>query len=114
ELKDILPWAEQCSPLVGAVGSGRYNAYFELGTISDTNKILLNSIQGAYKLNDDNIGEKPGYVFEVQNFKVNDSFIDPNTFGSEECNPFGNLYTPSTYSNSVKGLFSIPNVGAHV
>ena len=38
ELKTVLPWAENAMPSVGASGSGRYNAYDNTASISDTNR----------------------------------------------------------------------------
>ena len=38
ELKTILPWAENAMPVVGSIGSGRYNAHMEIGTISDSSR----------------------------------------------------------------------------
>ena len=39
DVKDILPWAECAMPLLGATGSGRYNALDKTGSISDSNRL---------------------------------------------------------------------------
>ena len=143
ELKTVLPWAENAMPSVGATGSGRYNAYDEVGTASDSNRnetIKPNThttdIDKKYKLNDEHVGEKPGKVYESHELWVSDAFTnteDPDSMNDEgggwpfedlavgerlnavnRPNKFAWNYRPNTYSNCAKGSFSIPNVGAHV
>lgn len=84
ELKQILPWAENAMPSVGASGSGRYNAYDHVGTISDSNRNETikphdheqTDIEKKYKLNDEHIGEKPGKVFESHGTWLHDAFTN--------------------------------------
>ena len=142
ELKTILPWAENAMPAVGAAGSGRYNAYEEIGTISDSNRYETidpnkheTDIEKKYKLNNEHIGEKPGKVYENHKTWVHDAFTNttnPDKMNDGDEYPFENLptgerlngvnrpnkyawsYRPNTYSNCAKGSFSIPNVGSHV
>ena len=124
KLKEILPWATCAAPLMGASGSGRYNAYEETGSVSDSSKLNTTTKStktqfSKYGLNDDGIGEKPARVYEVKELEVHDSFstaIDgisgagaPNII-----NKYSYQYKPSSYSNQPKGSFSIPNVGSHV
>lgn len=120
DLKNILPWAEYVAPTIGATGSGTYNASSNDVTISDSNtpenKICKSEQDAKFKnkrLNTDNTGEKPGKIYETKYGKINDAFIDTST-GLSKINPNAYNYTPSTYSNSAKGSFSIPNVGTHV
>lgn len=117
-LKNILPWAECAMPLVGATGSGRYNAHTEVGSISDTARPGTfepndTDVKTKYNLNDDNIGEKPGAKYEKYDLKLNDAFQDAKT-GVNRPNMLTYNYTPKTYSNKPKGVFSVPNVGSHV
>ena len=140
ELKNILPWAKNAMPMVGSTGSGRYNAYDETGTISDSNKNDTikpheheTEIAKKYKLNDEHIGESPGKVFESHSTWVHDAFTNTSNIdepgglmdglvdGSGDRlnsvnrpNIYAHNYQPKTYSNCAKGSFSIPNVGAHV
>ena len=120
ELKDLLPWAEYSGPLVGEISSGAYNAYDDNATTSDATYPF--SLSGSnytptapdLALNPDKMGEKPGSVFEKYSTKLVDAFTDTTTNKTNTINPNGTEYRPSTYSNAAKGLFAVPNVGAHV
>jgi len=125
DLKAVVPWAECASPLVGSIAPARYNAYSQTATISDSNKIDSSmptwSATGeeptgsdTYKLNDDGIGEKPARKYEHHDLKVADAFSDKNEVRFNNVNRFSYNYVPTSYSNSAKGSFSVPNVGAHV
>lgn len=139
ELKTVLPWAENSMPLIGATGSGKYNAHQKIGTISDSNRNETiqphkhqTDVQKKYKLNDEHIGESPGKVYESHPTWVKDAFTntvnpdDPEATLFDELKPgdrangvnrpnkHAHNYRPNTYSNLAKGSFSIPNVGSHV
>lgn len=140
ELKTILPWAKNALPVIGAVGSGRYNAHDTVGTISDSNRnetlkphAHQTDVEKKYKLNQEDIGESPGKLYESNNLLVHDAFTNTENPDKEgglvdqqnlppgdrlnsvnRPNVFAYNYKPSTYSNKAKGSFSIPNVGAHV
>jgi hypothetical protein len=119
DLKKILPWAECASPLVGENASGRFNASLISGSISDSSKnaSFANSATTAttqYSQNQDNIGEKPGNLFDINYFKLKDAFNNPSETNVNSVNKFSYNYTPDVYSNSAKGAFCIPSVGAHV
>lgn len=142
ELKTVLPWAENAMPSVGSTGSGRYNAHLDVGTISDSNRSETlkpgkhqTDVEKKYRLNDDDIGEKPGKVYESNDLLVGDAFtnldnpdvsqvIDEDIWANEPLgdklngvnrpNIYAFNYKPTTYSNCAKGSFSIPNVGSHV
>jgi len=119
-LKDSLPWAEYCAPLTGEIDTGTYNSYSDSATVSDA--AFPYSLSGTsfsnsytqYNLNNEKMGEKPGYVYEKYNIKVTDAFTDTATNKTNNVNQNGAQYRPSTYSNAAKGVFAIPNVGAHV
>ena len=98
ELKTVLPWAENSMPLIGATGSGRYNAHDHTGTISDSNRNETlrphaheqTDIEKKYKLNDEHIGESPGKVYESHNMWVKDAFTNtenPDKKDEFEWNP---------------------------
>lgn len=123
ELKEVLPWSEYCSPIMG--GNGSYNTYDDHFTISDSNVHEYRKIPKEepseeektkkYKLNSDNIGEKPSRIFEsMKETRPSDAFSNSGESFSNNYNQLGYNYSPSSYSNSSKGLFSIPNVGSHV
>jgi hypothetical protein len=117
ELKTKLKWAICASPLTGAMAPGRYNAYEEKATISDSNRnatLYPDAWNGPLSLNDDGIGEKPAHKYEHHSFKVADAFSDKNEVRFNNVNKFSYSYVPTSYSNSAKGSFSVPNVGAHV
>ena len=119
DLKEILPWAQCAAPLVGASGSGRYNAHLKTGTISDSARVEETDpkddfIKTKYSLNKDGIGEKPARVYEVDELRLNDAFSDTAANQTNKINKYSYNYTPNSYSNAAKGSFSIPNVGAHV
>jgi len=125
ELKVVVPWAECASPLVGSMAPARYNAYSQTATISDSNKKDSSmptwdaageepTGSDTYKLNDDGIGEKPARKYEHHDLKVADAFSNKNEVRFNNVNKFSYNYVPTSYSNSAKGSFSVPNVGAHV
>ena len=120
ELKETLQWAEYGAPLIGASSSGLYNAFYSTGSVSDaTYQFSLSgstasNIVPDLKLNDEKMGEKPGFVYEKYGTKLTDAFTDTATNNTNTINPNGANYRPSTYSNAAKGVFSVPNVGAHV
>ena len=117
DLKKILPWAEQASPIAGSIAPGRYNAYEQKATISDSNRLdtaYSEEIESKYKLNRDGIGEKPAHKYEVHSLKVSDAFTDKDKIKFNNVNKFAYNYVPTSYSNSAKGSFSIPNVGSFV
>jgi hypothetical protein len=118
DLKAQLPWAEQCSPIMGASTPGYYNAYADVNSVSDAplvyglpNSNYANS-SSATSIDPENKGGKPGSYFESH--PVSDAFGNTAKINSQNFNQYSDLYKPSTYSNAAKGIFSVPNVGAHV
>lgn len=118
ELKDTLTWAEPCSPIMGASSTGYYNNRFDVNTVSDAPLVYgqpgtsTTSTSSATNIDPENKGGKPGAMYE--NNPVGDAFTNTSKINSLYVNEFGNNYKPATYSNAAKGLFSVPNVGAHV
>lgn len=121
-LKDILPWAECASPLVGSVGIGRYNSRNRHGSISDANvygNTEASEATGDNQLNNDGIGEKDAFLYDA--FPVGDAF-NQTLSGSDgvrlgmpnQINKTSYTYRPNSHSNEAKGTFSIPSVGSHV
>lgn len=119
ELKDDLPWAEFASPVVGETTGGYYNARFTTASVSDAqyNSSLSgtnysNTLTGTYNLNSEQMGEKPGSIYEKYQLRPTDAFV--NSSSTSKGNPYGASYRPATYTNAAKGLFSVPAVGSHV
>lgn len=88
-VKDILPWANPASPIVGESGHSYYNAFENLTGIGDGNS----SKQGL-----EIYGDKLAKFFE-------DSPLE---------DAYSNTFSPVSYSSLPKGSFSIPKVGSHV
>jgi hypothetical protein len=116
DLKLILPWAEVSSPVTGEATMGRYHASSQLATTSDgSNRDFLYSASPTpYAQNSDNISEKPGHIFDMATVNLSDAFNNPQLTNVNNVNKLSYNYTPECYSNSGKGSFAIPNVGAHV
>lgn len=114
QVKEVLPWAEQAAPLVGAGSSGIYDAKNDVASISDSTTSRTPSPASEGNLNVDGIGEKEGFIFETPQGQLNDGFVSYNADQMPEVNPYAFQYRPSTYSNCAKGFFTIPDVGAHV
>lgn len=118
DLKDVLPWAEYSSPIVGGSSTGYYNARFDVNSVSDASLLHgqpgsnYSNTSSATTIDPERKGGKPGALYE--NSPVGDAFSNTSKINSLYVNPNANSYKPSTYSNAAKGLFSIPNVGAHV
>ena len=104
ELKESLPWAETALPIMGGGASGRYNAWLQKGSTSDSNYW-----SGATQVK----GYRPSQNYVNEN-RVSDAFTETGAVGNKLVNPHSFNYTPSDYSNMPRGQFSIPNVGAHV
>lgn len=118
ELKDTLPWAECASPVFGASSTGYYNSRFDVNSVSDAPLLYgqpgsnTTSTSSATNIDPENKGGKPGALYE--NYPVGDAFNNTSKINSLYVNQYSNNYKPATYSNAAKGIFSIPNVGAHV
>lgn len=112
EAKNILPWAEQASSLLGAGSPGTYIKANDTATISDSNSAKIPASDGS--LNVDSIGEKAGFLYETTLGQLKDGFNGYNADGMPETNPYAFQFKPSTYSNCTKGVFTVPDVGASV
>jgi len=117
DLKLILPWAEIASPITGEDTMGRYHASSKNATTSDGSNrsyVYEGTNSTPYSQNADNIAEKPGHVFDLAAVNLSDAFNNPQLTNVNNVNKLSFNYTPECYSNSAKGAFGIPNVGAHV
>jgi len=125
DLKLILPWAEMAAPLAGESASGRFNAFLNASTISDSSNfetafVNLSSCEPNQEevsedtQNVDNIGEKPANIYDISYFKLKDAFSNPAEVNANTANEFSFCYKPEAYSNCAKGAFPLLRVGAHV
>jgi len=119
ELKDILPWADCASPIIGECAAGRYNSPNQMSTISDSNCFETSKPQKDFKptqysQNSDGVGEKPANIYEKPEHALSDAFVSPAASGTVKANLYGSHYKPASYSNKSKGSFSVPPVGSHV
>lgn len=112
KIKNILPWAEQAASLMGAGSSGVYIKKEDVASISDSATSKIPTDGGG--LNVDGIGEKSGFIYETPRGQLRDGFGGYNIDQMPETNPYAYQFKPSTYSNCTKGLFAVPDVGAHV
>jgi hypothetical protein len=112
EAKNILPWAEQASSLLGAGSPGTYIKANDTATISDSSSAKLPASDGS--LNVDSIGEKSGFLYETTQGQLKDGFNGYSADRMPETNPYAFQFKPSTYSNCTKGVFTVPDVGANV
>ncbi len=102
ELREVLPWAEVAGPLFGGNASGRYNS---------TKKRVYTSNTSVWN-NDELIqGSRPAAAYTGAG-SLHDAFNDANK--TEVFNPYAFEYDPSDYSSLAAGMFTVPNVGAHV
>jgi len=119
DLKKQLPWAECAAPLASETSSGRFNYFLREGSISDTARLSTFPPSKEKNLDYDNqnvddIGEKPANIYESVNYRLHDAFNDPKSNNTNLANKYSFNYTPNSYSNKAKGVFGVPNVGAHV
>lgn len=110
QLKQVLPWAETAMPLFGGSASGRYNAYTKKGTTSDSNFWDKNI---ATKRDEVIEGFRPLHMYVGEN-RLTDAFTETGSVGNKFANPHAYNFQPADYSNLARGIFTIPNVGAHV
>ena len=91
DLKQILPWADSASPIIGNVAPGKYNAHNQTASVSDSSNHsfdLPSTGTGAYNLNGEGIGEKPARKYERQDLKVSDAFTNKEDIRFNNVNKF--------------------------
>ncbi len=84
DLKNVLPWAEYSSPIIGASSTGYYNNRFDVNTVSDAPLLFgqpgtsTTNTSSATNIDPENKGGKPGALYE--NFPVGDAFNNKYNF----------------------------------
>ena len=114
EICNLIPWAEQCFPLVGESGNSRYYKDGEISFISDCNYeegFIVNDTESP-SLSSGSFS--PAFLYENKGTAIGDAFSDPVTNFCVKCNPYAFSYRPSKYVNKAKGMFGIPEVGSKV
>lgn len=104
DLKKVLPWAEYAGPIFGGNASGRFNRTSEQGTVSDSNAWENGKIVEGFRPAQNH----------TNHLAPQDAFNATQGHKNRFVNQYAHQYTPSNYSGLPRGLFSIPNVGAHV
>jgi len=111
EMAKDLPWAEQCSSLMGEHGPGRYYAPEGTAVMTDTD------FPDGFRTNDttpptlEDYTGPPSFFFGLEGAS-NDAFDGSNEFVAS--NPYTDMYTPQNYENAPKGMVGVPMVGAQV
>jgi hypothetical protein len=105
-LAGVLDWVEQASPLVGGGGIANYDAGRKTAHTSDS----------PYPTTDGKAGQKPA-MMPTRAGAIN---AISSGSGNKQAEHAGNVdphvhnQARPSYSNAAKGMFSVPNVGAHV
>ena len=111
EMAKDLPWAEQCSSLMGEHGPGRYYAPEGTAVMTDTDYPDGFETNNTTPPTLEDYTGPPSFFFGLEGAS-NDAFDGSNEFVAS--NPYTNMYTPQNYENAPKGVFGVPMVGAEV
>ena len=114
EISKLIPWAESCIPIVGETGPARFFAPGQIATVSETD-----DVDGFQTNNVSSPTIETGTFAPAQSFINNetnlpDPFSDPVKHATIYNNPYSREYQPANYSESSKGMFCVPRVGAQV
>lgn len=114
EISKLIPWAEQCAPIVGESGNFRYYKDGEISTISDCN------YPEGFRIVDKDpptleLGSfSPAFLYENEETSLGDAFNTPLNNFTVKCNPYSFCYRPSKHVNKSKGINGVPEVGSNV
>ena len=114
EIAKLIPWAEQCSPIMGESGNFRYYKDGEISTISDCN------YPEGFQVNDTSTPTlsagsfSPAFLYENEGTVLGDAFNKPLNNFTVKCNPYSFCYRPSKHVNKLKGVNGVPEVGSNV
>jgi hypothetical protein len=109
-----IPWAEQCSPLMGESGNFRYFKDGKISTIADCNYVEGMEVINSEPPTISKGSFSPAFLYENDNTVLGDAFSSPLTNFSVKCNPYAFSYRPSKHVNKSKGTFGIPEIGSKV
>lgn len=104
DLKESLPWAEYAGPIFGGSSDGRFRCPTKTTSTNDDTSFGRNDAQNGYRP----LNKFMGDGVPIDDFYARDgrTIVMPNQNATD--------YEPSNYSGMVRGIFSIPNVGAQV
>ena len=111
EMAKDLPWAEQCSSLMGEHGPGRYYAPEGTAVMTDTDYPDGFETNNTTPPTLEDYTGPPSFFFGLEGAS-NDAFDGSNEFVAS--NPYTDMYTPQNYENAPKGVVGVPMVGAQV
>jgi len=111
EMAKDLPWAEQCTALLGEHGPGRYFAPEGTAVMTDTNYTDGFETNNTTPPTLEDYTGPSSYFWGLEGAS-NDAFDGSNEFTA--LNPYTDAYTPQNYENAPKGVFGVPMVGAQV
>ena len=111
EMAKDLPWAEQCSSLMGEHGPGRYYAPEGIAAMTDTDYPDGFETNNTTPPTLEDYTGPPSFFFGLEGAS-NDAFDGSNEFVAS--NPYTDMYTPQNYENAPKGVVGVPMVGAQV
>ena len=116
EIKNFLPWAEPCLPLMGELGPGRFFSGVKdgIGSVSDSNspvEALRNDVKPINEL--DGVSA-PARAQTIAGKQMGDEFQDPGKNSTVFNNPNSFEFAPIKYVDGAKGMYGVPNVGAQV
>lgn len=114
EISNLIPWAEQCSPLFGESGNFRYYKDGEIATISDCNYPEGFDIIDSDSPTLSSGSFSPSFLYENSGTRIGDAFSKPMDNFTVNSNPYAFQYAPSKNVNKSKGIFGIPEVGSKV
>ena len=121
QLKELLPWAEQCAPLMGEAGGSHYFApegeqkskatYVEDKTKQQTPEAYYGMLQPREQISMAASSGGTGAVGAGQTSPVADAWAD-GTYG--KTNTTGGTFAPKNSGPSASGVYGVPPVGSHV
>ena len=113
-ISNIIPWAEQCCPILGESGSFRYYKDGEICTLSDCNYPEGFEINNTEAPTLSSGAFSPAFLYENDTTTLGDAFSNPLNNFSVKCNPYAFSYRPSKHVNKAKGMFGVPEIGSKV
>ena len=114
EISKLIPWAEACLPITGEYGPARFFSPGDIATVSETDYVE------GFETNNVNpptleIGSfAPSQSYANDETNLPDKNADPLINFTAFDNPYAREYQPANYTESAKGTFAIPKVGAQV
>lgn len=119
-IRNNIPWAEPCFPVMGESGTYRYHKGDPEGEEVDLSFITDANYPEGFRVNDTEPPTlqkgsfSPAFLYENEGTTLGDAFSKPLDNFGVKCNPYSFSYRPSKHVNKAKGAFGIPEVGSKV